>query len=72
MNPVEALFEREFYEESQEDEEEEEYEEEEAQETQESIYQTIMKRIALLESNATLSMRYIESQTQSLLEQVVF
>lgn len=72
VNPVEALFEREFYEESQEDEEEEEYEEEEAQETQESIYQTIMKRIALLESNATLSMRYIESQTQSLLEQVVF
>lgn len=39
--------------------------------TQESIYQTIMKRIALLESNATLSMQYIESQTQTLLERVL-
>lgn len=39
--------------------------------TQESIYQTIMKRIALLESNATLSMQYIESQTQTLLERLL-
>lgn len=39
--------------------------------TQESIYQTIMKRISLLESNATLSMQYIESQTQTLLERVL-
>ena len=39
--------------------------------TQESIYQTIMKRILLLESNATLSMQYIESQTQTLLERLL-
>lgn len=39
--------------------------------TQESIYQTIMKRISLLESNATLSMQYIESQTQTLLERLL-
>lgn len=39
--------------------------------TQESVFQTIMKRISLLESNATLSMKYVESQTQGLLEQVV-
>lgn len=34
--------------------------------TQESIYQTIMKRLSLLESNATLSLKYIEEQSQNL------
>lgn len=46
-------------------------EEEQEPTTQESIYQTIMKRIALLEANATLSMQYIESQTQTLLARVL-
>lgn len=36
--------------------------------TQDSIYQTIMKRLSLLESNATLSLRYIEDQSQNLRE----
>lgn len=34
--------------------------------TQDSIYQTIMKRLSLLESNATLSLKYIEEQSQNL------
>lgn len=34
--------------------------------TQDSIYQTIMKRLSLLESNASLSLRYIEEQSQSM------
>lgn len=34
--------------------------------TQDSIYQTIMKRLSLLESNATLSLRYVEEQSQNL------
>jgi hypothetical protein len=36
--------------------------------TQDSIYQTIMKRLSLLESNATLSLRYIEDQSQNMRE----
>lgn len=34
--------------------------------TQDSIYQTIMKRLSFLESNATLSLKYIEQQSQNL------
>lgn len=34
--------------------------------TQESIYKNIMKRLALLESNATLSLLYIEEQLKLL------
>jgi hypothetical protein len=34
--------------------------------TQESVYKTIMKRLSLLEANATLSLRYIEEQSQLL------
>lgn len=32
--------------------------------TQESVYKTITKRLSLLEANATLSLRYIEEQSQ--------
>jgi hypothetical protein len=39
--------------------------------TQDSIYQTIMKRLSLLESNATLSLKYIEEQSQNLRELLV-
>ncbi|CAN6607333.1 uncharacterized protein Slp1p [Trichomonascus vanleenenianus] len=38
------------------------------QKTQDSVYQTIMKRLRLLESNATLSLQYIEEQSQNLRE----
>jgi hypothetical protein len=34
--------------------------------TQESVYKTITKRLGLLEANATLSLRYIEEQSQLL------
>lgn len=34
--------------------------------TQESVYKTITKRLSLLEANATLSLRYIEEQSQLL------
>lgn len=34
--------------------------------TQESVYKTITKRLSLLEANATLSLRYIEEQSQIL------
>lgn len=34
--------------------------------TQESIYKTIMKRLSLLESNATLSLQYVEEQSKVL------
>jgi hypothetical protein len=34
--------------------------------TQESVYKTITKRLTLLEANATLSLRYIEEQSQLL------
>lgn len=34
--------------------------------TEESIFKTIMKRLALLESNSTLSLRYIEEQSKLL------
>lgn len=36
--------------------------------TQDSFYQTIMKRLHVLEKNATLSMQYIEIQSQNLRE----
>jgi hypothetical protein len=36
--------------------------------TQESVYKTITKRLGLLEANATLSLRYIEEQSQLLRE----
>lgn len=36
--------------------------------TQDSFYQTIMKRLHVLEKNATLSMQYIEMQSQNLRE----
>ncbi|ANB14045.1 Slp1p [Sugiyamaella lignohabitans] len=39
--------------------------------TQDSIYQTIMKRLSLLESNTTLSLQYVEMQSQSLRELLV-
>ncbi|MCH0629776.1 SUN domain-containing protein [Kocuria palustris] len=38
---------------------------------QESVYKTIMKRLTLLESNATLSLLYIEEQLKLLLEAFV-